>query len=133
MKMKSRIWFCKLIVVGLGIIFIDSCKKKNEVPKVLIASTMTDKDGNVYSSVIIGKQVWLVENLKTTKYNDGKPIQLITDSMEWSLLNTPAYCWYKNDVASKDTYGALYNWFAASSGKLCSIGWHAPSSVELEP
>ena len=43
-----------------------------------------DNDGNGYSSVTIGTQVWLVENLSATKYNDGTPIPLVTDNTEWS-------------------------------------------------
>jgi uncharacterized protein (TIGR02145 family) len=92
---------------------------------------ITDFDGNVYNTVTIGTQVWMVENLKTTHYNDGTPIPLVTDEKEWKKLSTPGYCWYNNDsVANKATYGALYNWYAVGTGKLCPIGWHVPSDDE---
>jgi len=108
-----------------------SCKKKdnnNPTP-----STVTDIDGNVYHIVAIGTQVWMAENLKTTKYNDGTFIPLVTDSTAWGNLSTPGYCWYNNDAATyKNTYGALYNWFTVNTGKLSPKGWHIPSDTEWE-
>lgn len=97
----------------------------------LHAQTVKDIDGNIYKTVTIGKQVWMKENLKTTKYNDGTSIPLVTDDKEWGALTTPAYCWYRNDAkANKDTYGALYNWFTISTNKLCPKGWHVPTDEE---
>ena len=90
--------------------------------------TVTDIDGNVYEAVRIGDQVWMKENLKTTKYNDGTDIANITDNTEWGELTTGAYCWYSNYAAAyKDTYGAIYNWYAVGTGKLCPDGWHVPT------
>jgi hypothetical protein len=81
--------------------------------------------------VTIGTQVWIVENLKTTKYNDGRAVPLVNDNTAWSALTTPAYCWYNNDeTANKNKYGALYNWFAVNTNKLCPTGWHVPTDVE---
>ena len=93
--------------------------------------TITDADGNVYHTVKIGTQTWTVENLKTTKYNDGTAIPLATDGTAWGNLTTPGYCWYKNDAATyKTTYGALYNWYAVNTGKLAPTGWHVPTDAE---
>lgn len=95
-----------------------------------------DVDGNVYSKVTITmsdgkKQVWLVENLKTTKYNDGTSIPNLADNTAWAGLADGAYCWYNNDEAAyKNTYGALYNWHAVSTGKLCPENWHVPTKAE---
>jgi uncharacterized protein (TIGR02145 family) len=58
-------------------------------------------------------------------------IPQVTDNTTWSTLFTPAYCWYKNDeYSNKPNYGALYNWFAVNTGKLCPAGWHVPSEKE---
>lgn len=96
-----------------------------------LSDNLTDIEGNVYKTVQIGDQIWMAENLKTTKYNDGTNIPLVTNGDDWSILTTPAYCWYNNDMASnKLTYGALYNWYAIHTGKLCPVGWHVPSDAE---
>lgn len=93
-------------------------------------NTVTDIDGNVYHTVTIGTQVWLVENLKTTKYNDGTSVPNITDNIAWSNLKTPAFCWYDNNVSYKNPYGALYNWYTVNTGKLAPKGWHIPTNSE---
>lgn len=92
---------------------------------------VTDIDGNVYTTLKIGRQTWMKENLKTTKFSDGTPIQLITDGPSWAKAVKPAYCWYNNEPDSyKDLYGALYNGFAASDNRLCPKNWHVPSDAE---
>jgi uncharacterized protein (TIGR02145 family) len=92
--------------------------------------TATDIDGNIYNTVTIGTQVWMVENLKTIRYNDGSSIPNVTDNTEWGALTTPAYCFYNNDVANKNGYGALYNWHTVNTGKLAPTGWHVPTDAE---
>lgn len=89
----------------------------------------TDGDNN-YPIVQIGNQVWMAENLKTTKYNDGPSIPNLIDNLQWYNAEEGAYCWYNNNVSNKDNYGALYNWYTVNTGKLCPGGWHVPSSEE---
>jgi uncharacterized protein (TIGR02145 family) len=85
-----------------------------------IYGSVSDIEGNAYRTIQIGTQTWMAENLRTTKFNDGSNI--------WTV---GAYYWYNNDpVSFKDTYGALYNWHAVNTGKLCPTGWHAPSDEE---
>ena len=104
--------------------FTNSCKQN------IVSGTVTDIDGNVYSTVTIGTQEWMAENLKTIRFNDGTPIPLVTDNTAWSNLSTPGYCWSDNDTTNKSTYGALYNWYAVNTGKLCPKGWHIPTDAE---
>lgn len=92
--------------------------------------TVTDIDGNVYNTVTIGTQCWMVENLKTTKYNDGTSIPNVQDSASWRLLNTGAYCYYNNELSNVTTYGILYNWNTVKTGKIAPVGWHVPSDIE---
>jgi uncharacterized protein (TIGR02145 family) len=94
---------------------------------------LVDEDGNTYNVVVIGTQVWMAENLKTTKYSDGTNIPNVTDNTAWSNLITPGYCWFNNDPTSyKNTYGALYNFYAVITGKLCPTGWHVPTDAEFK-
>jgi uncharacterized protein (TIGR02145 family) len=98
--------------------------------------SIADADGNIYNTVTIGTQCWIKENLKTTRYNDGTTIPLVTDGSIWAILTSPAYCWYNNDPGTyKATYGALYNWYsvdASSNGNknICPTGWHVPTDGE---
>jgi uncharacterized protein (TIGR02145 family) len=91
--------------------------------------TVTDIDGNVYRTVVIGNYLWMVENLKTTSYDNGTKIPNITDSIVWTDLTTGAYCWYRNDTSYAKTYGALYNWYAVNTGRLCPDGWRVPADT----
>jgi uncharacterized protein (TIGR02145 family) len=93
--------------------------------------TITDIDGNVYHTVTIGSQVWMVENLKTTKYRNGDPIPNVTDNTAWYNLTTGAYCNYDNNISKATTYGRLYNWFAVNDNrKIAPSGWHVPTDEE---
>lgn len=92
---------------------------------------MADIDGNLYNILIIGNQIWLKENLKASRFNDNEPIALVSDNVTWNTLSTPAFCYYKNDkVFYGESYGALYNWFAVNTGKLCPVGWHVPYEAD---
>lgn len=93
--------------------------------------TIEDIEGNTYNTIKIGNQTWMDRNLKTTRYNDGTPIPLINDSTNWASLSSPGYCWYNNEMSSfKSLYGALYNGYSVSTGKLCPMGWHVPNDSE---
>jgi uncharacterized protein (TIGR02145 family)/uncharacterized repeat protein (TIGR02543 family) len=89
-----------------------------------------DADGNTYTEVTIGTQVWMVENLKTTKYNDGTGIPLVADSAAWANLSTPGYCWFADSITYKDPYGAMYNWYSINTGRLAPAGWHVATDDE---
>ncbi len=105
-----------------------------EIKMIECAGTVSDIEGNVYQSVKIGNQVWTVENLRTTKYNDGSPITLDTSSTSWDGGDSEMYCYYNNTTQTDSIkkYGALYNWHAVNTGKLAPTGWHVPSKEEWE-
>jgi uncharacterized protein (TIGR02145 family) len=93
--------------------------------------TVTDIDGNLYNVISIGTQCWMQSNLATTHYNDNNDIPNITDGLAWVALTTGAYCWYNNDYNTYGSiYGAMYNWYAVNTGKLCPTNWHVPSHDE---
>lgn len=111
--------------------YVDQLKSQIEDLQVLTGIKIKDIDGNIYNIVTIGTQVWMAENLKTTKYNNGTDIPLITDNTVWSDLTTPGYCWYDNDSASyAQAYGSMYNWYTVNTGNLCPTGWHVPTDDE---
>lgn len=123
----------KKLFLLLPILLSVACNADKPEPEPLPA-LISDADGNVYNTVSIGTQIWLSENLKTTKYNDGSAIPLVT-SPSGPHTRTPAYFWYDDTPSNGDTYGALYNWFAVNAGSnsgknVCPIGWHVPSDAE---
>ena len=94
--------------------------------------TVTDIDGNVYHTVTIGTQTWMVENLKTTRYRNGDAIPNVTDGTAWGNLTTGAYCNYNNDANNATTYGRLYNWYTVSDNRnIAPTGWHVPTDAEF--
>ncbi len=122
MKSNFKLFAVSFIILTF---LLSSCEKDNQ------EGTVTDTEGNVYKTVKIGDQWWIAENLKATKYNDDQSILNVTENADWYSLTTAAFCWYNNDEAGyKNTYGALYNWYAVSSGRLCPSGWHVPSNQE---
>jgi len=97
----------------------------------LTYGSITDIEGNIYRTIQIGTQIWMAENLKTTRYNDGTQIPNVTNNSLWIILKTGAYRWYNNDrYTYKNLYGALYNWYTVETRKLCPMGWHVPTDKE---
>lgn len=123
---------CSVSIIGLLLVFSGSCKKDNDDEQVHESGTLNDIDGNIYQTVVIGSLEWMAGNLKTTRYNDGTPIVSPgPDNKGWETNKTGAYSWYKNDELNYgDKYGALYNWHAVNSGKLCPAGWRVPTDDE---
>jgi len=144
--LKKNKWFKVplTILVCLNFLLIHSCKKDELSidPSPSISSSLSSKkikpegrvrdiEGTWYKTVKIGDQWWMAENLKTSKLNDGTPIPIVVDNIQWTGFTSAAYCWYNNDeMPNKRVYGALYNWFAVNTGKICPITWHVPSDDE---
>lgn len=115
--------FLVLVLAGLPGCVSESDKSKG-------SEQIRDVDGNVYQTIGIGDQVWMAEDLKTTRFNDGTPIPRVENYDEWAGLTLPAYSWYNNDSMYREEFGALYNYYAVESGKLCPEGWHVPSDED---
>jgi uncharacterized protein (TIGR02145 family) len=146
MKNKNSILIYLLMEVLL--ILTSSCKKDDNKSTnnsingnsaavfntSLTYGLMTDQNGNIYKTILIGTQTWMAENLRTAKYRNGEAISEVTDSVAWSkILNTGAYCNFKNtrDTDSIVTYGRLYNWYAATDARnIAPTGWHLPTDDE---
>lgn len=95
------------------------------------AQTVMDIDSNVYKTVIIGNQMWIAENLKTTRFSDGSPIENIILDSVWATSKSAAFCYYENDSTYKNEYGNLYNFYSViDSRNVCPKGWHVPTLDE---
>lgn len=122
--------FPLLFINQLIFLMISSCSDDSKIDDNT-TTDITDMDGNVYHSVVIGNQEWMVENLKTTKYRNGDPIPIISDTTQWTNLTTGAYCNYNNDTSNVPTYGRLYNWYAVNDSRnIAPIGWHVTSDSD---
>ncbi len=119
-------------ITSISILFLlPSCLGTRKTTESIIEQGLKDIDDNTYNLVQIGNQIWMTENLRTTKYNDGTEITEIRDNEVWANTENGAFCWYDNDYEKygKD-YGALYNWYAVNTNKLCPEGWHVPEHHE---
>ena len=101
---------------------------------------LVDLDGNIYTTVIIGSQEWIVENLRVTQYADGTIIPHLTATDDWIADITGAYCWYNNDIGHKTPYGALYNWYTVNNAHglaylkrsgVQEAGWRIPDYNDI--
>jgi uncharacterized protein (TIGR02145 family) len=124
MKMNEKNPLYILILMVLCV-FITGCSKAEKLPDPVV-----DIEGNSYKTVKIDNRIWMAENLKTTKYNDGMEIPLTEDAGAWNNLMSDGFCWYNNNSSNKSPYGAIYNGYAAVTGNLCPTGWHVPSIDE---
>ncbi len=117
-------------------VYVDALETKlDEMENLLVSAGLYDTkdvEGNLYHAVKIGNQIWMDENLRTTKYNDGHeiPCAVIIGSQ---YPDTAAYCWLGNNQATYGgTYGPLYNYYTVETGKLCPVGWHVPVKAEWD-
>ena len=99
---------------------------------------LLDYDSNTYNTVQLGSKCWMAENLRTTHYSNGLPIELGS----YSDGSVPYRYYPNNNSANVENYGYLYNWAAVMHGAassdanpskvqgVCPKGWHVPSSAE---
>lgn len=98
-------------------------------------SNVTDIDGNVYNSVILGGVTWMVQNLKTTKYQNGDLLTYIPVNSDWQSNHptTGSYCYYNNIPSNDVGYGKLYDYYAATDSRnVAPDGWKVPSKTDWD-
>jgi len=137
---KIKFWLLIFPVFGLlALLAISGCtSSRNDADQpsqrilpVTLSREVRDIDSNLYHTVKIGRQEWLVENLKVTRYQNGDPIPNVQNAMQWRGKRVGAYCNYDNDPVYSITYGRLYNWYAVADNRsICPKGWHVPSDEE---
>ncbi len=105
--------------------------------------TLEDIEGHVYKSIKIGTQVWMAENLKTTRYANGTLLVSGTGAGDITGDFTTKYVFdYGDSPTNTDIYGKLYTWAAAMNGSatnnlnpsgvqgVCPTDWHLPSDSD---
>lgn len=137
----------KILLMFSSIIFMVCSCEKDEEPEIENLNGLTnakfnddkvygdllDIDGNIYKTIQIGNQIWMAENLRTTHYRNGDPIEYIKTNTNWISTNSGAYCNYDNTNENVQiaTKGRLYNWYAVSDIRnIAPCGWHVPSDDE---
>ena len=83
----------------------------------LAFSTVTDIDGNIYETVLIGDQLWMAKNLKVTHYNNGDEIATGLENSSWEITTNGAYAIYDDVPANAEIYGNLYNWYTVDDDR----------------
>jgi uncharacterized protein (TIGR02145 family) len=102
-----------------------------------VFGTMTDIDGNVYATITLGTQTWMLENLRTARYRNGDSIRHAADPTMWRNLKLETdkggWCHYNNDPGYETTYGKLYNWYAVTDTRnIAPEGWHVPTKADWD-
>ena len=110
-----------------------SCSNSMSSPDGIISGEVSDIDGNIYKTEKIGKQWWMTENLKVTRFSNGDSIRIISNNNEWSKLRSAGYCNYGDDTSNVAVFGRLYNWYAVNDNRnLAPEGWHVASDEDWQ-
>jgi len=110
---------------------LDNDNENGDIEHEITYGSVTDKDGNEYTTVIIGDQEWMAENLRVTQYNNGDRIPSGLSDEEWGNTTEGAYTYWDKDPAMLEAYGVLYNWYAVNDSRnICPSGWHVASDYE---
>jgi len=97
----------------------------------LIYGSMTDQEGNVYKTIVIGTQEWMAENLSTSVYRNGDVIATGLSTSQWTTTVQGAWAYFQNDASKNCPFGKLYNWYACVDAReLCPTGWHVPTDAD---
>ena len=111
--------------------YVDELKKLVQELLIHTGLFIQDIDGNLYRTVTIGSQVWMAENLRVSKYNNGVAIPTGLTNAQWSSTWAGAYAIYNNDESLLEAYGKLYNWRAVKDLRgLCPEGWKVPGDAD---
>lgn len=100
------------------------------------SGNLRDIEGNEYVTSQIGNRIWMLSNLRTTRFQTGDYIPVIESNEEWEEYGekeVPACCWYNNQAEGMARYGLLYNWFAVHDSRgLAPAGWSIPTEQDLK-
>lgn len=108
---------------------------------LVFQDTGLDGDGNTYKTIQIGNQIWMSENLRTTKYQDGTPLDNVSEvsNATWIAATTQKY-WalVSGSTGNTANYGLVYNAMAitgstsgaTASNQICPVGYRVPTQAD---
>lgn len=127
-RLQNLLLFASIISFNFA---ISSCGNSSSDSKASTPPSAKDQDGNNYKTAQIGDQLWMAENLSTSKFRNGDPIMEAKNYQEWSKAGSEqkaAYCYYEFKAENGKAYGKLYNWYAVTDDRgLAPEGWKVPS------
>lgn len=136
---KARIIFPVAVALGS----ITGCRKEKEVVTVYSTNvifvdtvavplgSIADGEGNIYSTIYVGAQRWMAENLRTSRYSNGDPISFAPGAVQWGASGSGSWCYYEGDAGYNVFHGKLYNWYVVQDPRnVCPNGWHVPSDAD---
>jgi uncharacterized protein (TIGR02145 family) len=133
MNSYSKLFCCTVLLLSINYVSGQSVSAQDAIDKNLM--DVYDLDSNRYTVIKIGKQYWMKENLRTSKYNDTTAIATDLADQDWKQTKKGAFAVYDNNPQHNETYGKLYNGYAVATGRLCPVGWRVPADkdwIELE-
>lgn len=118
------------LLISFASIFCLTCKDDEST---LGPGQFKDIDGNIYNSVVIGNQTWMLENLNVTKFRNGDPVPEVKDKQDWiNSKNSPAHCIYENSISTPKIYGKLYNnKVATDTRNIAPEGWRVSNLDDI--
>ena len=119
--------------------YVDELLERIEDLELLVSSEgIQDFEGNIYSIDTIGELIWMTENLRSLKFDNGRNIRLINEEHMWDYdldpkMNPEArVCYYNFETENRKVYGGLYNRYAVEHGGLCPTDWHVATRANWE-
>jgi uncharacterized protein (TIGR02145 family) len=123
----KRLIFITLSVLAVIVIISIATSSPMKINKEIV----TDIDGNIYHTITIGNQTWMIENLNTTRYTNGEQIPFVDNENQWINFKQGAFCYCNNSPSYTAEYGRLYNWYAVvDNRKIAPVGWHVATEAD---
>ncbi len=148
-QMSKFFFYGLLLLTGTMLILAGGCKEDedenvddngdDDISHEITYGSVSDEEGNEYTTVVIGEQEWMAENLKVTKYRNEDDIPANLEDTTWENTTEGAMAIYppedvdglESEQAVVEAYGMLYNWYAVDDQRgICPSGWHVPSEYE---
>jgi uncharacterized protein (TIGR02145 family) len=101
------------------------CSSSYALNPNLTYGDIQDVEGRNYKTIKIGRAQWMAENLRTTKFQNGDPLEFAASNSEWVNQNSPTWCYPHFNPNEECQYGLYYNKYVTTDARnLCPIGWH---------